>query len=89
MFMIKKNIQGLDHMYYYIQDLDTTFVLIGFEMSEQVGNVVYYKFAPVYGPYTELYFLQVAYFESFDEARKKYGVYLIEDIDDVKYDFMQ
>lgn len=89
MFMIKKDIQGLDHMYYYIENLDTAFVLIGFEMSEQVGNAVYYKFAPVYGPYTELCFLEVAYFQSFDEARKERGIYLIEDIDDVKYNFMQ
>lgn len=89
MFMIKKDIQGLDHMYYYVEDLDTTFVLIGFEVSEQIGNAIFYKFAPVYGPHTELYFLQVAYFESFDDAKKRWGVYSIEDIDDIKYDFMQ
>ena len=84
--MEKKNIVGLDYYYYYEEKLNTTFVLTRFETTEQVGNVIYYVFTPVYGSYNSEYYLPVAYFESFDEALRRWGLYRINDIDDVVYD---
>lgn len=87
--MEKKNVKGLDNYYYYEESLDTTFVLTGFKTSEQVGNVIYYVFTPVYGSYDKEYYLSVAYFESFDAALIRNRLFRIEDIHDIVYNFEQ
>jgi hypothetical protein len=87
--MKEKNIKGLDNYFYYENQLDTTFVLTSFETCEEVGNVIYYVFTPVYGSYEHKYFLPVAYFESFDKKMQEYGLYRINDIHDITYNFEQ
>ena len=84
--MKKQKVVGLDNYYYYEERLNTIFVLTGFETCEMVGNVVYYVFTPVYGSYEHKYFLPVAYFESFDKKMQEYGLYRINDINDIVYD---
>ena len=82
-----KNIEGLDDLFYYVVELDTSFVLIGFETNEQFGNGIYYKFTPVYGLYEQDYYLPVAYFESFNQALEKYHIIPVNDVRNLIYNF--
>ena len=82
---LKKDVKGLDHYYYYVEDTDTTYVLNELFTIESMSNVILYKLMPVYGPATEPYNVPVAYFESFNEALMRWNVYRIEDVNDILY----
>ena len=85
--MEKKNIKGMDDYFYYCEDLDTSFVLTAIDKVEYISNTFIYRFTPVYGPEESEISINVAYFESFDEALTKYRIFRIENIEDIVYNF--
>lgn len=82
---LKKDVKALDNYYYYVEDTDTSYVLNELFTIESMSNVILCKFVPVYGPAEEDYTIPVAYFESLDEALKRWHIFRLEDIDDILY----